>query len=502
MKNCFSRFRFISLFAAIIVMASCTDIDNRLGSDLIPIDQTLKLRVASLSGGMDTYTVKTDSLPSNNPGYLMFGKRYNEKFGQTVASTFTYFIPDAFYDEEEYFGYNPVIDSVTIVLSIFDVSVATIDGVLTEHTEEQEFGIFQATKVLSVDSLYYSTIDPSTFIGSEPIFTFKHSGTLKTSILKTLAVTPKGKIFLDEILATTPEVFNTDTLFLKRFKGLYIAPMNQDKEDAVIYYSNTRTDPNSDVSASINLHYHNYDKDKPIAPAYVKDTLTQRFSLTDAPTYGKLAFGVVKHDYVGSEVESYISKSVSDTIEGAPGNKRVFIQNMAGINSFVRFSEEFCEKINSYKLHEGVQYKKIMINRAILSFGVQSASNVDILNSATSRLGMYYTYKSFFPEMSPDYDYEMEASDYYPVTFNGYLNRVKGAYEMNVTSYIQQLILNAENAKLYPEVRRGVFIAPSYGLEAFYNYSQVELIGSASSVPDDNINSLAPKLELTFTLIK
>ena len=184
---------------------------------------------------------------------------------------------------------------------------------------------------------------------------------------------------------------------------------------------------------------------------------------------------------------------------------------MAGVNSFVRFSDELCDKINSYK---GSSYRKIIINKAVLSFGVNSASEVDVLNDAPIRLGMYYSYKGYLPIPTPDYDYMYEYNTGVQLPYGGGLNRIKGRYEMNVTSYIQSLILNYENSEDFSGVKKDVFFAPIYnnsefddetGVKsnaAFQSYSQVELVGAVSPLPDDDIESIAPKLELTFTLVK
>ncbi len=514
MKNCFNRLKVTAFFVAIATVMSCTKVDNQLGADLIPIDQTMKLKVATVNGGMETFTVKTDSIPSKNLGYLMFGKRYDQQFGQTIASSFSYFIPDAFKSEDEFFGYNPIVDSVSILMNIFKTSVSTKDGEFGPQNSKQEFGIFQANKYLSPDSTYYSTIDPKTFIDSEPLFTFNYGGTATGILFETLKVTPKGEVFLDEIInKTSADEYNIDTLFLKKYKGLYITPMDQSKEDAVIYYGTTRTDPYSTTAATINIHYHNYEKDKPIVPKNIKDTVLQSFSLTDAPEYRKLAFGVVKHDYAGSEVEQFIAKP-TDTVAGTPGQQRVFVQNMAGVNSFVRFSDELSKKINSFKVVDGVEYDKIIINSAILSFGVKSASELYVLNGAEDRLGMYYSYKGYLPMPAPDYDYMYEYNSGNQVPYGGALNRLKGRYEMDITTYIQMLIINNENSELFKGIPSGVFFAPIYSNPefeketqvksnaAFQGYSQVEIIGSTSPIPDDDVNSIVPKLELTFTLIK
>ena len=515
MKNCFNRLKVTTLFAMMVATLSCTSVDNKLGTEFIPDDQTMKLRMAEFSGGMETYTVKTDSLPSKNLGYLVFGKRYNSEFGQTVASTFTSFIPDGFKHEDIKFGYNPVVDSVSILLSIFNASASTVGGEFGPQNIEQEFGVFQATKVLSPDSTYYSTIDPSTFVSTKPLFTFKHKGTLKEEvILETVALTPEGKVFINEIITSSAEELDSDTLFINKFKGLYITPMNHDKEDAVIYYSKTRTSESALLSSSIILHYRNYKKDMPIVPANINDTLSQSFSFTDAPEFRKLAFAVVKHDYSGSVVEPFIAKSPSDTIKGTPGQQRVFIQNMAGVNSFMRFSDEFCEKINAYKSLDGVEYSRIIINSAKLYFDVKSASDISVLNSAQERLGMYGEYKGYLPIPTPDYDYIYEFTNDVELQYGGHLNRVKGRYEMNITSYVQWLISNHEDKDDYSGVRREAYLAPIYysigsanitsikSNAAFQSYSQVEIIGSTSPLPDDNVNSVAPKLELTYTLVK
>ena len=43
-------------------LASCTEVDNRLGESLIPDDQQMKIKVDTVYG-IDTYLAKTDSFP-------------------------------------------------------------------------------------------------------------------------------------------------------------------------------------------------------------------------------------------------------------------------------------------------------------------------------------------------------------------------------------------------------------------------------------------------------
>lgn len=510
MRNYFRVLSVNTLFVAVVAMVSCTSVNNEVGSGLVPEDQTMKLRIETIRGGMDTYTIKSDadSIPSNVLGYIMFGKRYNPQFGLTVVSTFSYFVPGSF-EKDDYFGYEPVIDSVTITLPLFDLSMSTQDSEFGPDIE-QEFGVYQANKLLSPDSIYYSSIDPATFTDAEPIFTFKHKGSIISTINKRLAVTPGiGDAFLEKLLNTDGETLDSDTLFTQAFKGLYIAPIDLSKEDAIIYYCNTYTeeyDGNSAIT-SINLHYRSYETDKPITPENVKDSLVQSFVLIDAPTWSQLAFGVVKHDYEGSDVEMNIVKSVNDSIEGVDNsNPKLFIQNMAGVESYVRFSKELCTQINSYKEFEGETYSKIIVNSAVLSFEIKTGGNVAALNSAPARLGMYYEYKGYSPVSTPDYDYISESQGL-AIPFGGYLNRATTQYEMDITTHIQRLIAvygNEENVDedvdIDSEIKREVLIAPSYGIPTYYNYSQVELVGSTSPIPD--VDATAPKLKLIFTLVK
>lgn len=503
MKNYFKIFRsFGAACLATLLVVGCTDVDDSLGLNLIPNDQAMKLRIATLEGGVDTYTIRTDSMPTNNLGFAILGYRYNSTYGRTTAGSYMQYVPGAF-DSSYYFGYNPIADSVYITLTITNVSAEKTAQFPFGNAPEQTFGLYKSNELLSFDSVYYPNFPIETVVDATPIFTFKHKGTSVGKQSYKLQETPEGLQFLQTLVDVDTATYAADSLFKKLFKGFYIAPVTTNNNDAAIYYSNI-----TDLGTYFTLYAHNYKKGKPIIKENVKDTIAQEYYFVDDPQYFDfVTIGVVKHDYTGSKVDTYLAKTPSDTIPGAPSQNRVFVQSMSGVAAFMRFKDELLDKMKELKKIDGVEYSTLVINKALMLFPLaDQTATPPLLDQAPGRLGMYYRYATSSPSPTPDYNYEYEANYQTQLPYGGYINRVANRYEMDITTYLQRLLMEYEKQEgtTTRGTKRGVVFAPAFpnGYRGVYaSYNQLELAGTSSSGIVE-MGSKIPTFELTFTLIK
>ena len=119
------------------------------------------------------------------------------------------------------------------------------------------------------------------------------------------------------------------------------------------------------------------------------------------------------------------------------------------------------------------------------------------MDASISHLGLYYDYKTLNPVI--DYLYTQESSYY-----NGYMNRSLACYDMNISSYIQELIndvLSVEkDASGKPDlsklsVPRKIYLAPGA-------YDRFTLNNSVVQGSDAALNKASISIDITYTLVK
>ena len=225
-------------------LASCTEVDNRLGESLIPDDQQMKIKVDTVYG-IDTYLAKTDSFPSERLSYMYLGSAVDPVFGRTAASASSQYVLSYYsssYDDGDIFGTAPVFDSLVLLFTL-DSSY------LGDTTKTQKFNVYELVNDLD-DSVYYSNFDQSTVLGDQPLFDFELTG-VPTSQRRVRLEGPAVAEFARKLMDTTGGAYTSDSLFYDRFKGFGFVPDPSSPEDACVYrigYS----------SMEMMLYLHNY----------------------------------------------------------------------------------------------------------------------------------------------------------------------------------------------------------------------------------------------------
>ena len=279
MMNCFNKplswLRLVVAAAVALFTVGCSaDVDNELGYDIIPDHQKMEMRHLTFKGGkvisfnaatstedksnydereghfFRTSLYHTDSLLSSNVNNGYIGVEHSDTFGMRSSALASSIIFMNSVDKETGFGYKPIFDTLSLILTISDYGVDTLTPV--------KYQIFELTKPLigsvvnAADTTAYTNCDVSqAYDESKPLFTFTFPDGKKTGPSTTsIDLTPERKAdgsFADHTwdfirrLMLIPENYETadwdgyardvDSLYSDEkcwqaaFHGIYIKPV-------------------------------------------------------------------------------------------------------------------------------------------------------------------------------------------------------------------------------------------------------------------------------------
>ena len=484
--NCKSWFKGIAkhLLAVVVCIATavgCTEVNYELGYDFIPNSQRMTLKFDTVTG-VETYLYRYDSVLSSNTGYVFLGKVADNTFGERTNSCFVQYLPVSI-PYQGGFGIAPIIDSLYL-----RVAIASYNG---DTTINQKFNVYAINKNsgLSYDSLYYTNTDAELYYNPENLlFTFNYKG--KGDIATKMEPTALGRELMQQLISVDTAVYNNDSLWRENFAGFYITPDESSPASATYQFALD--------DAYMQLWLRDHDS---IDNAKIKDTLTSWYYFYDGDEYESVSINLAEYDYTGSTLGELQAKTdnFTDTVNVQP---TIYVQTWGGVISRLRFPNELVETLNNLKYTTDENGNKeehsVMINQAMLYVEMENwiegdMVTVDYMNAAPDRLGSYLNMRTsgtegYTPSPIPDYlyDYEknVQASDEsYVLPYNGYLNRSNGYYELNISSYIQQIMKGT--------MKQDILLGPS-GYD-FMGYGQVALKGAGDQ---------PMRLSITYTLIK
>ena len=112
----------------------------------------------------------------------------------------------------------------------------------------------------------------------------------------------------------------------------------------------------------------------------------------------------------------------------------------------------------------------------------------EAMNKAPNRFGMFFNYREL--ENIPDYYYQYEQQQGGTLAYDGYLNRSNCYYQMDITTYIQRMVIGWQSGAAQQQT---VNLTPDVSLT--YSFGEVALRSPASGEG-------RKKLILTYTLMK
>lgn len=472
----------VALCAAVVMLGACTEVDDALGSDLIPENQRMTIRIDTLRN-LETYIAQSDSVKSRikGSGYAYIGQLRNDTFGLRRCSFISQILPTQL-PYRAGFGIDPIFDSVIFTYSISDYKGDTMAA--------QKFYVYEINrKFVPEDSTFYVNFDAEGYVNPEPLFEFEITSPTKTS--SRAYPTEAGLDYIKRLMQTDTVTYYNDTLWVNKFHGLYVVPEQTDSESKVIYRTETSY-------TGLELWLRDHDS---IDNNLILDTIVASYACyaKDAKM-GNIAANMVYHDYEGSIVAA---AGVNDTLASDPVQRTIYVEGMGGVMGYVKVTDQFVEKLA--ELGDEAKnggYSTVSINQAMAYFPLtvnvkdpaERPAAIPFLDAAPTRLGMYTAFASLTG--IPDYDYEYEESlsnygDQYKLPYGGELNRSRGCYAMDVTAYVQRMWSEYQRADgNLDEVKyRSIFVAPA--ADDMFTLGQVALQGND-----------AIEIVLTYTLMR
>lgn len=528
--------RMKSLLTAIIVVAvaaimtlSCTTADYTLGQEFAPTNQQMISRHRLYKNGIlselneedkpcrvfETRLFKTDTVNSECLGTFYLGLQKHDRFGVRRLGFASQFLHMIDVDDSVGFGYRPVYDSTTLIFEL--------DTFVGDSTRPVQYNVYLLTDDLvdweAEDTVFYVSYDPRVeghiAQDAEPIFTFKfpdqENGVYTNSTEFRLQEGKGAKQLIHELFCMDKldangnatnniDLYESDSAFLRKYKGVWIEPAddNIETEGHVMAFS----DQTSGIKAYGRVRNPGADMD------IVTDTIAVAYYFNDtyAEKFGNVTAQSAKYNFEGTELEGLpILETETNRVE----TDKAYVDGCGGIMTELCFTDEFL--LSLYNINSGdTEYVSAAIIQAALRFYLDGSdydyNNIDPLpmtekmNESISRLGMYTNYKNLTPIVDYLYSSEDDGSLYY----DGYLNRSRAMYEMNITSFMQGM-MNAL-LSLEPEedgsidlsklnAPRKIYLAPSAYDRFTFNRSVIQ--GS-----NNETNPASISLELTYTLVK
>ncbi len=395
---------------------------------------------------------------------MVLGQHYSPISGDFKASSFTNFMPQGFPDDT-YFGQGAVIDSMVILLSLEYAGGDTTVGKSTLNIYEVAGYNFNS------DSTYYSNFDMSPYVGNEPLLSYEiPSGGVQCQ--EQLPLSYAQKFFDNRV--SLDNIYNSDTLFHQAINGLYFEVVPPQGNSGALY--------NVSLGSDVALMWVYYDNDQ-----YPDSTLVQRLYFT-SPSSEYEGYNthlmLFDRDYTTADVSAggIDYRVINDTINP---QEKIYVVSPAGVNGKVDLQTNLVDQLKATAKAQG--FNNIAVHRAELQWDLVDTS-YESLNESIQTLAMYYDYNE--PLFMPDYDYTLYLydSNSYPLTIEGYINRITGKYVQNITRYVQQYLSGSTQ-----EV--SLDLAPAADSRYYYGNSVVW----GSEAPDLNEQ---PKLVLTYTFVK
>lgn len=463
----------IAMSALLLLFCSCTEVNDSLGSNLVPPGQQMEVDFASFTEGFATYLTLSDSVATSSLDYGYIGKMTNEGYGTTRAATLVEYAYAMHTDTVTYEDRTSVPDSLVIICNMKAVAGDTL--------KEQTFDIYRLKERIQRDSTYYNSIDYREMLAAEePLFTFRYSGKPTTeegaydTLYLKMANEARAKEFMQELWDADEALYENDSLFMEQFKGLCIAPAESSPEDASIYGINLQFDSTEGPETYLILFGHSY-LTASGDPNEVEEDIMRAYMITNSRSYShQNAISAIEHDYSATPYADKINLDVQPSEPLQNPTTECKVQSLMGVATTVELSEELIAQIKALE-EDG---KELFINQAMLQIEL-SDNDYLLYDSAPNRLGAYLDY----PKAEPiaDYNYFYEANYDTKLNYGGYLNRSHNCYSMDISLYLQQLVEGVENIE--PRITLGI---TAYDI---MKYSQVSLNGASIS------------LQLTYTLL-
>ena len=329
-------FHLLAAFVAVLIFSSCNKEPNLIGLDLLPEGDRLNMSFIDTST-IIAYTVREDSLRTDELSTNLLGYLNDAVFGNVLASIYTqYNLPT----NNVSFGANPVADSVVLSL--------VYNGVYGDSLSQHTVRVFELADTMSVAASYYSNstiasmpnqIGEATFVPN-----FKTADSVNGEARPPHLRITLSQEFSNRLISADSATLSSNSFFTEVFKGLYITAdqVTSNGTGAILYFNLL------DEMSKITLHYRND-----------ADTISMNF-----PINGNCGrYNNYNHFNYNGASSDLLQQFAGDTTSG---NDRIFMQAMAGAK--VKLRMPYLKNIP--------ENARIAVNEAILIITDDEPDNV------------------------------------------------------------------------------------------------------------------------------
>jgi hypothetical protein len=460
--------------ALVLLVSSCTEVNNSLGMDIVPPGQQFDVEFATIKNGIQSYLTLTDSIATSGLDYAYFGSMTDKHYGaRTKASAMMQFAYALRTDTIAYADRDAKPDSLALLLGMKTAGGDTL--------KRQSFDVYRMRKALVKDSVYYNGIDYKEYIDSRPMFTCEFGGKPNGStVFDTLSLKVADAALAEEFMMdlwNDTTLYTNDSLFVQKYCGLCLTPPGTSPEDAAIYGLNLQWSTEEGPMSYLVLYGHDYPKGDD--PSLVEDEIMRAFALCNDGQYADMkAVSAVEHDYSATLFGGSINMNVAEQDPLANPVEVGYIDGLLGVTTTLEFDDEFVASLRALRPEGG----EIFINKATLRIPL-AEQDYTFFDYAPARIGTYTSYAKL--TAVADYNYYYEANYDMELVYGGYLNRTFGCYELDLSLYLQQLLLDESK-----EVSRRI----TFGMPA-YDYMDVAMVKLALGTEE------ALQFDITYTII-
>jgi hypothetical protein len=442
-------------------------------------------------------------------------------------------------DEEKGFGYMPIFDTMFMLLTVKDYGGDTIVPIkynVYKLTKSLACNVLKYDEKRKADLVAYINCDlTSVYDKSKPIFTFTFPDNNLKQSLSTVMVpmTPTEhtwKEFVRDLMLVPEdymtgdwdgygnkgvEIYKDDAKWSDKFFGVYIEPdlssVEASGKEGAIYTLDLAT-------SGMMLQGRNRN---PQDLSMIQDTVGMFYYFLDEASTYNASVNKVEHDYTKGLTGDNSKLLNSDDMDYTkPRAERKTVSNccvdgLGGPSTEIYFTDDFLNELVALETTEQGEYSRMGINQCLLTIYVKGAEYdwdetqgnskelLPLINNSFTRLGSYTNYNTLSP--ITDYNYIYESAYDMEIAYNGYLDRSRACYTLNITAHIQKLFNSMRQAdgtydtSKADEKLRTIYI----GTEATtpYDVSESFLQGMKKDESGNEVN--APiQIDLTYTLIK
>lgn len=473
---------FSTVVLSLSMFYSCTTVEHDFGIDLIP-DKDLIEIASKVLKNVKTYTIETDSIPTDKWGFTYLGSTVMSEFGAVDASFATTYLVKGFKSIDSLWGDEPKIDSVVLIYSSSYEYGDTLNSEPTIITVRELDKKYFDKKMID-SSVYFSNFKMKPLLSEDVLTSFKLE---RNEFVKRTHLPIK---FAEQFLDTTGGIYSgADSLFVQKFHGLHFESTLSSSRGVMRRTSLSNT--------QVAIYYHN--KNKPEA-----DTTSVGVFLNNKNADGQETFNqyVTMIDNRYELADPIVGVKISDIGDVLNTQKKVYIGGVSGVLGLLEFPKDEILELKAEAKERG--FSLVAINNASIKFNVNNPSAVNLDKAFSHLVLMDDIHKQFKNYNSQRYFTHISGTpiiDNNPfmnnTTFGGNMNRSTNSYTMNITRYIQNILSYDENDTENSEDDK-----PNYKIQLLPK-SELELTQAFKSLVLDGggVNGSA-EIELTYTFLK